>query len=217
MQLLDLFTPRLITFVKKYYKYIIYACIFLVLVFIAMLIYHNYCEKNRKTGYDTKIENVKTMASHNALEIVDETIYKDTIDNIVEVYSVKARITVQYDLEKMQYRFDGDTLVVELPKENIEAYQLDRRLLDEYFADNKLRLKSPNITAEQSSEIEKRMKVFITTSMVNQDHIKRARSNELSNMVRLLKAIHPNVKVVMNINQPDTSITPDSIPTPLDL
>lgn len=187
------------------------------LICIAIRIYHYYFVERVQSDYSAKVENIKTMVRHNALQIVDEAVYTDTINGISEVYSVKARITVQYDLERMKYRFDNDTLLVELPHEIVQAHELDRRLLDEYYTDGKFHVTRPTITAKQSAEIEYRMKQFVQSTMVNQDHIKRARRNELANMVRLFSAIHGNVKVVISINQPSSAITPDNLPIPADL
>ncbi|MGN0213571.1 MAG: hypothetical protein ACI4AH_02040 [Muribaculaceae bacterium] len=202
---------------KRLLKYIVIVVATILLACMCIWCYH-YCFVDQvHNDFTAKVENVKTMARHNALEIIDETIYTDTINGICEVYSVKARITVQYDLERMRYQFEGDTLVVEVPHEIITAHELDRRLLDEYHADGKLHFTQPSITGKQSNEIEYRMQQFVKTTMVNQDHIKRARRNELANMVRLLKAIHPNVKVVININHPQQSLTPDNLPMPSDV
>ena len=60
------------------------------------------------------------------------------------------------------------------------------------------------------------MKQYVTTKMINSEHIRRARSNELRNMVQLLRSIQGNVRVVLNIDHPDQEIHPDSIPLPLD-
>ena len=202
---------------KTILKYAIMLIAAVMLVCLGMWCYHYYFVDRVHNDFTAKVENVKTMVRHNALEIVDETIYTDTIGGVCEVYSIKARITVQYDLERMRYQFSGDTLVVELPHEIVDAHELDRRLLDEYYADGKLHFSKPAITGTQSNELEHHMKLFVKTTMVNQEHIKRARQNELSNMVRLLKAIHPNVKVVININHPEHALTPDNLPIPSDL
>ncbi len=185
----------------------------LLLVCMGMWIHQYFVVDKQRTDFAAKVENVKTMVRHNSLQIIDETIFADTINNICEVYSVKARITVSYDLERMKYQFCGDTLVVELPNEVVEAHELDRRLLDQYYTDGKFHVTDPAITAAQSREIEFQMKQFVKTKMLNAEHIKRARNNELRNMVHLLHAIHKNVKVVININDPSTEVTPHSLPT----
>ncbi len=202
---------------KTVLKYAIIAIAAILLVCLGMWCYHYFFVDSVHNTFTAKVENVKTMVKHNALEIIDETIYTDTIDGVCEVYSVKARINVQYDLERMRYQFSGDTLIVELPHEIVDAHEIERRLLDEYYADGKMHFTQPSITGKQSNEIEHRMKMFVKTTMVNQDHIKRARRNELANMVRLFKAIHPNVKVVININHPEHALTPDNLPIPSDL
>lgn len=169
---------------------------------IGMWIYHIYAVERPQQQYAAKIESVKTMMRHNALEIVDEAIFADTIAGICEVYSVKARITVQYNLEQMRYAWLADTLVVELPNELISAHELDRRLIDEYFADQKLHINSPAITGEQMRIVESHIRQFVIHNMVNAEHIRRARQNELRNIARLLQTIHPNVRVVINIDKP---------------
>lgn len=198
-------------------KSIIFIVLSVMLVCTGIWVYHYYFVDRVHNDFSAKIENIKTMARHNALQIVDETIYTDTIDGICEIYSVKARIEIQYDLENLRYKFSGDTLLVELPHESIQAHELSRRLLDEYYADGKFHIGRPTISGKQSNEIEYRLKHFVETKMVNQEHIKRARMSELANMVRLFSAIHGNVKVVININEPSQVITPETIPIPKDL
>lgn len=204
--------PRLI---KSIIKTIVIAIAVAILACIGLWAYHYYVAR-QQDNFAAKVENVKTMVRHNALQIEDEAIFADTINGISEIYSVKARITVQYDLENMRYQFEGDTLVVELPREIIQATELDRRLLDEYYIDGKFHVSRPTITGKQTNEIEHRMKQFITSTMINQEHIKRARRNELANIIRLFSAIHHNVRVVMNISEPHQAITPETLPLPLD-
>ena len=198
-------------------RLLIYALGIVLCLGIGMWIYRYFMIERPRHDFAAKLENVKTMVRHNALQIIDEAIYSDTIDGVCEVYSIKARITVQYDLERMRYTMSGDTLIVELPHEDIVAHELDRRLLDEYFADGKLHFKAPTITAQQSRELESRMKDFVMQTMINSDHIRRARINELHNIVQLLHAINGNVRVVLNINEPNREIFPDSIPLRLDM
>ena len=197
-------------------KALVYIIGIVLCIGIGMWIYRYFMVERPRHDYAAKVENIKTMVRHNALQITDEAVYADTIDGVCEVYSIKARITVQYDLERMRYTMAGDTLVVELPREEIEAHELERHLLDEYFADGKLHFKAPGITGAQSKELEYRMKQYVTTKMINSEHIRRARSNELRNMVQLLRSIQGNVRVVLNIDHPDQEIHPDSISLPLD-
>lgn len=198
-------------------RLLIYALGIVLCLGIGMWIYRYFMIERPRHDFAAKLENVKTMVRHNALQIIDEAIYADTIDGVCEVYSIKARITVQYDLERMRYTMSGDTLIVELPHEDIVAHELDRRLLDEYFADGKLHFNAPTITAQQSRELESRMKDFVMQTMINSDHIRRARINELHNIAQLLHAINGNVRVVLNINEPNREISPDSIPLRLDM
>ena len=198
-------------------KALMYVLGIVLCIGIGMWIYRYFMVERPRHDYAAKVENIKTMVRHNALQIIDEAVYADTIDGVCEVYSIKARITVQYDLEHMRYTMTGDTLVVELPREEIVAHELERHLLDEYFADGKLHFKAPGITGVQSKELEYRMKQFVTTKMINSDHIRRARSNELRNMVQLMRSIKGNVRVVLNINEPNREISPDSIPLRLDM
>lgn len=198
---------------KKFAFFLALTLCAMLLICMAMWIYRSFIVDRQRTDFAAKVENVKTMVRHNSLEIVDETIFADTIDKICEVYSIKARITVTYDLEKMKYQFCGDTLVVELPKEIIEAHELDRRLLDQYYTDGKFHVSDPAISPTQSREMEYRMKQFVKTKMLNAEHIKRARTNELRNMVHLLHAINGNVRVVLNINDPSSEVTPRTLPT----
>ncbi len=206
-------TPRSYLILKA----LVYVLGIVLCIGIGMWIYRYFLIERPHHDYAAKVENIKTMVRHNALQIIDEAVYADTIDGVCEVYSIKARITVQYDLEHMRYTMTGDTLVVELPREEIVAHELERHLLDEYFADGKLHFKAPGITGAQSKELEYRMKQFVTTKMINSDHIRRARSNELRNMVQLMRSIKGNVRVVLNIDHPYCEISPDSIPLPLDL
>lgn len=202
---------------KRFIISLILLLSIVLIICIGTRVYHYFFVEKVQSDYTAKVENIKTMVRHNALQIVDEAVYTDTINGISEVYSVKARITVQYDLERMKYKFDNDTLLVELPHEIVQAHELDRRLLDEYYTDGKFHMSRPTISGKQTAEIEYRMKQFVQSTMVNQDHIKRARQNELANMIRLLSAIHGKVKVVININQPSSAVTPDNLPMPADL
>lgn len=202
---------------KRFIICLILLLSIVLIICIGTRVYHYFFVEKVQSDYTAKVENIKTMVRHNALQIVDEAVFTDTINGISEVYSVKARITVQYDLERMKYKFDNDTLLVELPHEIVQAHELDRRLLDEYYTDGKFHMSRPTISGKQTAEIEYRMKQFVQSTMVNQDHIKRARQNELANMIRLLSAIHGKVKVVININQPSSAVTPDNLPMPADL
>ncbi len=199
--------------VKKLARLMALTLCALLMVCLGLWIYRFFMVDRQRTDFAAKVENVKTMVRHNSLEVIDETIFADTVGNICEVYSIKARISVAYDLERMQYQFCGDTLVVELPKEIIEAHELDRRLLNQYYTDGKFHVTDPAISAAQSREMEYRMKQFVKTKMLNAEHIKRARTNELRNMVHLLHAIKGNVKVVININDPSSEVTPNTLPT----
>lgn len=57
-------------------------------------------------SYDnlTRITNVKEMVRLNSLKVMDEFVYKDTIDDVGVVYNIKANIIIGFDLDSLKYK-----------------------------------------------------------------------------------------------------------------
>ena len=68
-------------------------------------------------SYDnlTRITHIKEMIRLNTFEMVNEFVYKDTLDDIGVVYNIKSRITIGFDLDSLKYRETDGVLEVELP------------------------------------------------------------------------------------------------------
>ena len=82
-------------------------------------------------SYDnlTRITHIKEMIRLNTFEMVNEFVYKDTLDDIGVVYNIKSRITIGFDLDSLKYRETDGVLEVELPPANvIDIHSLDCRL-----------------------------------------------------------------------------------------
>lgn len=196
-------------------KYIIITAAIALIAAIAFYLYQHWQVEPQQRQLATRLERIRTMVQHNSLQLEDETVYRDTIAGICEVYALRARVTIGYDLEQMQTRMDGDTLIVQLPREVITTHETGRRLLDEYYADQRMHFSSPHLSPDQLRTLEERMRQRVTAQLASNDNIRQARDNELRNLAALLHTIHGNVRVVANLTRPDKEYQPQS-PASLD-
>lgn len=146
----------------------------------------------------TRITNVKEMIRLNTLDIVDEFVYKDTLDETGVVYIVKSKITIGFDLDNLKYSESNGVLEVELPPaNNIEIHSLDCRLLDCYNTGYTGDLfGTPDVDAEQWLQIRSNMEKYIRHEILKRGYVEKARENAKNNLAKLFNALKGDVRII---------------------
>lgn len=182
----------------KYIKYVKKFVIIVLVVIAAFWLWKIIFTTNVSYDNITRIENVKEMIRLNTLDIVDEYVYKDTINDIGVVYSIKARVVIGFDLDNMKYRDNNGVLEVELPQNNkIDIHSLDCKLLDYYntgFTGDFFG--EPDVGTEEWIEIRANMQESIKETVIQKEYVQRARTNAINNLAKLCHALKGDVRII---------------------
>lgn len=157
-------------------------------------------------SYDnlTRITNVKEMVRLNSLKVMDEFVYKDTIDNVGVVYNIKANIIIGFDLDSLKYKETDGGLEIELPNTNvISIYSEGEDLLDNYDITYGDFFGEPDINSKQWQIIRSNIKEYIKQEVINKGYVQTSRKNALENLAKLCHALKGNVTVIDK--EPETS------------
>lgn len=185
------------TFISKVIK-ISKRIILITLIIVAVIwIYKMIFTTNVSYDNLTRITNVKEMVRLNSLKVMDEFVYKDTIDNVGVVYNVKANIIIGFDLDSLKYKETDGGLEIELPNTNvISIYSEGEDLLDCYDITYGDLFGEPNINSKQWQIIRSNIKEYIKQEVINKGYVQIARKNALDNLTKLCHVLKGNVTVI---------------------
>lgn len=184
---------------KSYYmKYVKKILLALVVCAVGVWVWKMTFTTNVSYDNLTRITRIKEMIRLNTFEMVNEFVYKDTLDDIGVVYNIKSRITIGFDLDSLSYREVDGVLEVELPPANvIDIHSLDCRLLDCYntgFTGDLFG--APDVSPQQWSRIRRDMEKYIKQEIVRKGYVERARKNAIENLAQLFHALKGDVRII---------------------
>ena len=92
------------TKISKYMKYVKRVLLILIACVLGIWVWKMIFTTNVSYDNLTRISHIKEMIRLNTFEMVNEFVYKDTLDDIGVVYNIKSRITIGFDLDSLKYR-----------------------------------------------------------------------------------------------------------------
>lgn len=186
------------TKISKYMKYVKRVLLILIACVLGIWVWKMIFTTNVSYDNLTRITHIKEMIRLNTFEMVNEFVYKDTLDDIGVVYNIKSRITIGFDLDNLKYRETDGVLEVELPPANvIDIHSLDCRLLDCYntgFTGDLFG--TPDVSPQQWSQIRSNMGKFIKQEIQRKGYVERARKNAIDNLAQLFHALKGDVRII---------------------
>lgn len=111
--------------------------------------------------------------------------------------------TVSFDLEKIDQRWEGDTLIVSLPPEIVEIYEStdpgSYKVIDRW---NDKLLAGSNFTTAEENEIKRQVVESWRDSIYARGYVKRAREEAVKNLESMLRPFVPGKEVRVEDNPP---------------
>lgn len=135
---------------------------------------------------ETRMKEIREMVNLCTLEIMDEVALKDSINGKWLFARCRLNGRVGFDLEKLEFREKGDTLVVVLPPETVEiresvspgSYEVIDTWDDSLLGLGKLS------TAEENA-LRRRQAARYRTMVYSRGYVSRARANAVATLTDL--------------------------------
>ncbi|MCM1137480.1 MAG: DUF4230 domain-containing protein [Duncaniella sp.] len=143
--------------------------------------------KHKANSTPSTIEDVKRMVKLCALEIHDDVPMRDSING--KWIFAKGRMNgyITFDVEKMEYHMEGDTLYVTLPPEVVEIYEsTDKDSYRVYDTWDKSFLGVGQLTTAEENILKERMKQRYVRSVYDCGYVDRARKTAIETLTNLL-------------------------------
>lgn len=178
----------------------------ILIAILAIFVYNRYRANNRD-NFEAKIGEIKTMVRLSSLEVRDEMVITDTINNKVLAAIVKIKGSIGFDVEQLYTRKAGDTLIIQLPPEIIEAYESDQNkgyeIVDLYTVHtlNEMMGVETPLTSQEENAIKAKIPGLFAKKMYEKGYIRRARTNALETLAKLFSLFQD--KTIIIDNYPD--------------
>lgn len=156
----------------------------------AVIWWSNSEEPSRVTMRQAKVSELREMAQLCTLDIYEEVPVRASIGKRHLFAKVTLEGSVYFDLEKIEQREMGDTLVVTLPKPTVEiqeSTEKDAYSVIDTWNDNFLA--SSNFTTAEENSIKGRVKRGAIAMIERKGYVARAESEAVENMKRLLTTL----------------------------
>lgn len=143
-----------------------------------------------------RIIDVRPMVKLCSVEIYEDVPVKAKIGTRHLVARETLTGTISFDLEKIDQRWDGDTLVVTLPPEIVEIYESTDpdayKVIDRW---NDKILAGSNFTADEENEMKRQVVEAWRDSIYSRGYVKRAREEAVKNLESMLRPFVPGKEV----------------------
>ncbi len=135
-----------------------------------------------------RIIDVRPMVKLCSVEIYEDVPVKAKIGSRHLFARETLTGTISFDLEKIDQRWEGDTLVVTLPPEIVEIYESTEpgsyKVIDRW---NDKLLAGSNFTTAEENEIKRQVVESWRDSIYSRGYVKRAREEAVNNLEAMLR------------------------------
>ena len=154
-------------------------------------------QENMQTG-QARIDGIRQMVSLCTLEIEDDIALRDSIHGKWLLAKVRLSGQVRFDLEQLDCKMHGDTLVVRLPKETVVVREATSpgayEIIDTW--DNTL-LGLGKLTTAEENTLKRRMTARYREEIYRRGYVARARSTAVATLRQLTSAL-PTPTVIVD-------------------
>ena len=135
-----------------------------------------------------RIIDVRPMVKLCSVEIYEDVPVKAKIGTRHLVARETLTGTISFDLEKIEQRWEGDTLIVTLPPEIVDIYESTEpgayKVIDRW---NDKILAGSNFTTDEENEIKRQVVDSWRDSIYSRGYVKRARREAVKNLESMLR------------------------------
>lgn len=160
---------------------------------------------------ETRMKEIREMVNLCTLEIMDEVALKDSINGKWLFARCRLNGRVGFDLEKLEFREKGDTLVVVLPPETVEIRESvspgSYEVIDTW--DDSL-LGLGKLTAAEENALRRRQAARYRRMVYSRGYVSRARANAVATLTDLFSLF--DTPVVISDPSPEGAGWPGTTP-----
>lgn len=160
---------------------------------------------------ETRMKEIREMVNLCTLEIMDEVALKDSINGKWLFARCRLNGRVGFDLEKLEFREKGDTLVVVLPPETVEIRESvspgSYEVIDTW--DDSL-LGLGKLTAAEENALRRRQAARYRRMVYSRGYVSRARANAVATLTDLFSLF--DTPVVISDPSPEGEGWPGTTP-----
>jgi len=170
----------------------------ILLILISVSIYKQMNKPSFST-FPAKVNEIKQAVKLSTLDITTDEIYKDTINYKGVVLKVQARVYISFDIEHIPMIEQGDTLIIQLPRETIDIYESSHngyQVLDVWdirFPENWV---DTPLSSSEENAIKRKLKQQIENQMYEKGYVKRARENAVNSLSVLFSKFKDHIIIM---------------------
>lgn len=182
-------------FIRRHIQFIL--VITLLLVAGGFFLWHHASRPVDPEISESKLTEIKGLVKLCSLEVRDDVAIKDSINGKWIFAKSTVNGYIRFDLEKLDYQLQNDSVIIFLPPEEIEVYESDRdnsyQVIDTW---NQALLDFRPLTSDEETAIKQRMARRYKDSFYEKGYVARARASAVATLSALLSKMDGKISIV---------------------